>query len=131
MSDPDVTAVVEKAFVSGAGDHKSTDSADAPSAPTARTESAEDRPSADAPSKEDSSSSDTEGDRTAFEHDLISELEADEQKEFEGLSPAEQRSRLDWMKRRTRRDARQRTEEGRRRKAFEVLRQAGVTQEDL
>lgn len=115
-----VEAVIEKALRT-APSATAGDKPNESQAPTAT-------PKAEASSSKEPSET-TE--RTAFEEELFGELEADEQVEFDGLTPTEQRSRLDWMKRRYRRDARQRTDEGKLRKAWGALQEAGVTAEDL
>lgn len=69
--------------------------------------------------------------QTPFEKELINELEEDERTEFDGLNTTEKSARLKWMKTRYRRDSRQKTELGNLRKAVGVLKDAGVTQDDL
>ena len=68
---------------------------------------------------------------TAFEQELVDELESEDKTAFESLTAQERTSRLAWMKRRYRKDARQMTELGNLRKAVKALADAGVTQEDL
>lgn len=123
MSETTVASVVQKAL-STAPAAKAEDKPDATKAPNDTTPH----------DKDGSSSADASSDQatlTSFEQELVSELDADEQSEFEGLSVQEQRSRLDWMKKRYRRETRQRTEDGKIRKAWSALVTAGVSADDL
>ena len=124
MPGPTVEAVVQKALRE-APPVKAEDSPDSTKAPTEQPTKA-----SDASGSKESTSLDSST-RTAFEQELIDELESDEQTEFDALSEPEQHSRLDWMKRRYRREARQRTEDGKIRKAWNALIEAGVKSEDL
>lgn len=68
---------------------------------------------------------------TAFDTELINELESDERTEFDGLTETEKTARLKWMKTRYRKDARSKTELGSLRKVISTLRDANVTDKDL
>ena len=125
MPESTVEAVVQKALGSAPAE-KSVEQPSQKLAPTAQPPAKKD---GSASSAEDESSTATE--LTAFEQELVSELEADEQAEFKELSVREQKTRLDWMKRRYRRETRQRTEDGKIRKAWNALVEAGVQPEDL
>lgn len=68
---------------------------------------------------------------TAFEQELIAELDSEDKTAFEEGSPEYRKQALAFMKKQYRRSAKQMTELGTLRKAVGALRDAGVTNEDL
>ena len=71
------------------------------------------------------------GDLTAFEQELIDELDEDDRTAFDSGTPEARQQTLAFMKKQYRKNAKQMTELGTLRKAVGTLREAGVSNEDL
>lgn len=140
METPSLEAVVGQALASA----PSAKAEAKPEATKAPTDLAPERTSP--PSRDPNTSSSTDADApdasskpgrsqdaewTPFERELIQEMQDDERSEFEALPVAQQQQTLSWMKRRYRREARERTESDKLRKVFRLLSESGVKTEHL
>ena len=92
---------------------------------------AKDAPDEGAKTRGDSGEGSESAEYTAFEQELIAELDQEDKTAFEEGSPEYRKQALAFMKKQYRRSAKQMTELGTLRKAVGALRDAGVTNEDL
>lgn len=125
MAEIGVDAMVEK-MVQGTPPASAEKESPAPSAPT---DAAPEQKESER--EETGNESEPSSRLSAFDQELIEELDEEDRASFDSLSPAAKREALAFAKKTYRRSAKQMTELGTLRKAIGALKEAGITGEDI
>ena len=125
---PDAPVSVEGAVEKMLGEKPLAEDRTPPETPVSTTPGKEGQPTGETTPKAGEEST---GELTAFEQELIDELDEEDRKAFEEGTPEARQQTLAFMKKQYRKNAKQMTELGTLRKAVGALREAGVSNEDL